>query len=133
MTQWLIDKSAFVRMSASSERAAWDTRIGRGLVWITSITLLEIGYSGRTGKDIRNELESPPLALMPVAYTTPEMENRAIEVQALLADNGTHRAPSVADVMIAAIAERNGFVVLHDDKDFGLIADVTGQSVERLR
>jgi predicted nucleic acid-binding protein len=33
--------------------------------------------------------------------------------------------------LIAAIGESAGSVVLHDDKDFDLIAEVTGQSVER--
>jgi hypothetical protein len=30
-------------------------------------------------------------------------------------------------------AERAGFTVLHLDKDFELIAEITGQAVERLR
>jgi len=50
----------------------------------------------------------------------------------LLADRGQHRAPSVPDLIIAAIAETAGLVVLHNDKDFDLIADVTGQPVQRL-
>ena len=50
-----------------------------------------------------------------------------------LADRGMHRAPSVPDLLIAAVAERSGLTVLHLDKDFDLIADVTGQPVETLR
>lgn len=61
------------------------------------------------------------------------MEDRALEVQAALADAGHHRAPSVADLLVAAVAELSGLTVLHLDKDFELIADVTGQPVERLR
>jgi predicted nucleic acid-binding protein len=38
----------------------------------------------------------------------------------------------VPDVLIAAIAERAGLIVLHQDKDFDLIAEVTGQPTERL-
>jgi predicted nucleic acid-binding protein len=38
----------------------------------------------------------------------------------------------VPDLLIAATAELHGLTVLHHDKDFELIADVTGQSVERL-
>jgi predicted nucleic acid-binding protein len=51
----------------------------------------------------------------------------------VLAERGTHRAPSIPDLLIASIAESAGLVVLHDDKDFDLIAEVTGQRVERLR
>ena len=35
-------------------------------------------------------------------------------------------------MMIAATAELAGLTVLHLDKDFEVIADVTGQPVERL-
>ena len=51
----------------------------------------------------------------------------------LLADQAQHRAPSIPDLLIAAVAELAGLIVLHVDKDFELIADVTGQAVERLR
>ena len=70
---------------------------------------------------------------MPVEYLTPTMEQRAVEVQMLLADLGHHRAPSIPDLLAAATAERAGFTVLHLDKDFELIAEITGQPVERLQ
>ena len=43
-----------------------------------------------------------------------------------------HRAPSIPDLTIAATAELAGLTVLHLDKDFEVIAQVTGQPVERL-
>jgi predicted nucleic acid-binding protein len=46
---------------------------------------------------------------------------------------GKHRAPSIPDLIVAAAGELAGLCVLHLDKDFDLIADVTGQPVERLR
>lgn len=55
-----------------------------------------------------------------------------MDVQERLADRGHHRAASVPDLLIAATAELSGLTVLHLDKDFELIADVTGQTVERL-
>lgn len=70
--------------------------------------------------------------VMPKEYTTPAIEDRAIEVQVQLADRGQHRAPSIADLLIAATAELAGLVVLHVDKDFELIAELTGQPMERL-
>jgi predicted nucleic acid-binding protein len=53
-------------------------------------------------------------------------------VQTLLADLGRHRAPSVPDLIVAATAELAGLTVVHLDKDFDLIAEVTGQPTERL-
>jgi predicted nucleic acid-binding protein len=40
-----------------------------------------------------------------VEYLTPAIEDRAVEVQQLLADRGRHRAPAVPDLLIAATAE----------------------------
>ena len=54
-------------------------------------------------------------------------------MQRLLAERGQHRAPSIPDLLIAAAAELNQRTVLHLDKDFDLIAELTTQPVERLR
>ncbi len=133
VTVWLIDKSALVRLAASPDAEEWAARVRRGLVRITSVTRLEIGFSARSGGDLRAAGARPPLSLMPVEYLTPAMEQRAVEVQALLADQGKHRAPSIPDLLIAAVAERAGLTVLHLDKDYDLIAEVTHQPLERLR
>lgn len=133
MSGWLADKSALVRLAASPDAAQWAARVERGLVRIATVTRLEVGYSARSGADLRTGLRRPPLASMPVEYMTPAIEDRALEVQALLADRGQHRAPSVPDLMTAAIAELAGLTVLHLDKDFELIAAITGQPVEGIR
>lgn len=129
---WLIDKSALVRLGRSSHADAWAGRIERGLVRVATVTLLEVGYSARDPEDLRAGLREPPVASMPVEYATPAAEDRAVEILTLLADRGHHRAPSVPDLLVAAIAERAGLVVLHDDKDFDLIAEITGQPTERI-
>lgn len=129
---WLIDKSALVRLGASSEVETWASRIERGLVRISTVTLLEVGYSARDAQGLHAGLREPPVASMPVEYATPTAEDRAVEVLGLLADRGHHRAPSVPDLLIAATAEAAGLAVLHDDKDFELIAEITGQRTQRL-
>ena len=129
---WLIDKSAYARLGRGPDDQTWAARIDRGLVRITTLTRLELGYSARTAAGWRAELDVPPLAAMPVQYLTPAIEDRAVQVQLLLADRGQHRAPSIPDLMVAATAELAGLIVLHFDKDFDLITEVTGQQVERL-
>jgi len=69
---------------------------------------------------------------MAVEYPTPKIEDRAVAVQLALADLGQHRAPSIPDLLVAATAESAGLTVLHLDKDFEIIAEITGQPVERL-
>ncbi len=132
MTTWLIDKSALVRLAASPDAGPWAAQIERGVVRITTVTRLEVGYSARSGTDLRAGLREPPLSAMPVEYLTPAIEDRAVEVQTLLADRGQHRAPSIPDLIIAATAELAGLTILHLDKDFEIIADITGQPLERL-
>lgn len=129
---WLIDKSAYARLGMGPDDQAWADRIDRGRVRISSVTRLELGYSARTAAEWRAELDLAPLAAMPIQYLTPVIEDRAVEVQLLLADRGQHRAPSIPDLMVAATAELVGLIVLHFDKDFDLITEVTGQPIERL-
>lgn len=133
LTEWIADKSALVRLPDSPDADAWAERIGRGLVRLATVTRLEIGYSARGGADARAIFAGPPVTSMPVEYLTPAVEDRALEVQLMLASHGQHRGPSIPDLIIAAAAELAGLTVLHVDKNYDVIAQVTGQSVERLR
>ena len=134
MTRWLIDKSAYVRMQAGQAMniAEWNARIERGLVRLSTVTRLELGFSVRSGGAGREAFAQPPLSLMPVEHLSPAMEDRAFEIQMLLADRRQHRAPSIPDLLVAATAEKAGLTVLAVDKDFELIAHLTGQPVETL-
>ena len=76
--------------------------------------------------------EIPPQSLMPIERLTPPMEDRAWEVQMLLAVRGQCRAPFTPDLLIAETEEKAGLAALAGDKDSDLIAEVTGQSVETL-
>jgi len=132
MTDWLIDKSALTRLASSPAAEQWAQRIERGLVRVATVTRLEVGFSARSGAELRAAMQRPPLASMPVEYLTPTIEDRAVHVQLLLADQGRHRVPAIPDLLIAAIAELAGLTVLHLDKNFELIAGITGQPTERL-
>jgi predicted nucleic acid-binding protein len=132
VTSWLVDKSALVRLGDSPDAAEWANRIERGLLRISTVTRLEVGYSARDAARARDAFRRPPLSSMPVEYLTPLIEDRAVDVQQLLTERGQHRAPSIPDLLIAATGELADLTVLHLDKDFDLIAAVTGQAVERL-
>jgi predicted nucleic acid-binding protein len=129
---WLIDKSALARLSRSSDVQTWLERIERGLVRIATVTLLEVGFSARSGAELRSGEDRAVVNAMPVEYLTPRSEDRAVDVQALLADRGQHRAAAIPDLLIAALAELAGLSVLHHDRDFDLIAAITGQRVDML-
>nr|WP_306254508.1 PIN domain-containing protein [Ornithinimicrobium cryptoxanthini] len=123
---------ALVRLADSPDAQEWAGRIHRGLVRVTNVTRLEIGYSARNEDDARSLFAALPVAAMPVEYLTPTIEDRALQVQLLLAGRGLRRAPSIPDLFIAAAAELAGLSVLHLDKEFDLIASITGQRAERL-
>ncbi|MBV7670736.1 PIN domain nuclease [Streptomyces halstedii] len=59
-----------------------------------------------------------------------EVFEQALAIQALALNAGFHRALSMADVLIAATAERHGATVLHYDGDFDMIASVSGVRAE---
>ncbi|ROR97457.1 hypothetical protein EDD28_2056 [Salana multivorans] len=130
---WLIDTSAIVRLADSPDASLWAERLQRGLVRVSTVTLLESGFSARSAREWVLIHAEPPLVSMPMANLTPTVESRAVEVQGELARRGYHRAVSIPDLLVAAVAELAGYTVLHVDKDFDLIAEVTGQRVERLR
>jgi predicted nucleic acid-binding protein len=52
---------------------------------------------------------------------------RALAVQELLAARGQHRALSLVDALVAAVAETRDLAILHYDADFETVAAVTGQ------
>ena len=131
LTTWLIDKSALARLKTSPNAEPWRNRIDRGLVRISTVTRLEVGFSFRNIDNAQREATSPPLVSMPLEYISPAIERRAVQVQLALTERGQHRAASIADLLVAATAEINGLTVLHFDKDFDLIASVTGQPTER--
>ncbi|HQD21877.1 MAG TPA: PIN domain nuclease [Arachnia sp.] len=130
--RWLVDKSAFVRLDRSEDAELWRERIDRGLVGVSTVTLLELGFSARSGQDWSAGLQGPPVSKLLLESMTPKMESRALAVQGMLAERGFHRAAKVPDLLIAAVAEMSGYTVLHVDRDFELIAEVTGQPIERL-
>lgn len=69
------------------------------------MTRREVGHSARTAVEARPVFATPPISMMPVEYLTPTIEDRALEVQLLLANKGPHRTASIPDLIIAATAE----------------------------
>ena len=61
MTNWLIDTSAVVRLGGSPDSALWAERIQQGSIRIATVTRLEIGYSARSGHDLRAAIRRAPL------------------------------------------------------------------------
>lgn len=80
--------------------------------------LLEAGYSARNARD-HGSLIADLLAL-PQATIDEQVERRAIGTRGQLARACHHRLPPV-DIILAALADRHGFGILHYDADYDLI------------
>lgn len=130
MSLAFIDTSVWARAGQPAVADAIADAVAAGGVVLTDLLLLELLRSARDAKEhaaLREEYEA--LHVLPIA---PALTERALEVQALLARRGYHRAPSPVDLLSAAAAEAAGATLWHCDRDFELIAEVTKQPLRRL-
>ncbi|WP_329490609.1 PIN domain nuclease [Kitasatospora sp. NBC_01246] len=124
--RFLIDKSAFARYPKPAARAAIEPLHNAGLLAVCGAVELEVMHSARSKADAERIREG--MRGFDWLPTPDEVWDRAIEVRARPTAAGNWRALSVADLVIAATAERHGATVLHYDGDYDMIAAVTGQS-----
>lgn len=123
--RFLIDKSALARWPKPQVAAILDELSDRGLLAICGPVEIEVIHSARSLSDaqrVRELLRGFDWLAMP-----DEVWDRAIEIQLDAVRRGIHRALSMADLLIAATAERHGATVLHYDGDYDMIAAITGQ------
>ena len=123
--RYLADTSVFGRLSRPAVAAAFSPLAAEGSVALCSPVAFELGYAARTPAAYRELAER--LSAFPLLPTTDGDHVRALEVQATLAARSEHRALSLVDALVAAVAEARGLVVLHYDADFELVAGITGQ------
>ncbi len=125
---YLVDKSALARMPLAPVRERLAPIIESGEAATCAIIDLEVLYSARNHEDYERTRARRKLAYRSVSLNDAVFE-RAIDVQSTLARSGRHRVP-IPDLIIAAAAELESLIVLHYDRDFDTVADVTGQPVE---
>lgn len=122
---YLVDTSVFGRLSKAVVASAFAPLAAQGLVGVCAPVEFELGFAARNDGDhqgLRERLAA--FTAVPVTYAD---HRRALDVQAALSARGQHRALSLVDALVAAVAEARGLTVLHYDADFELVASVTGQ------
>ncbi len=125
-TSWT--PSAFARVGKPHVAASMAPLIADGRIALCSPVAFELGFSARTGID--HDAIMSRIDAFEFAPVTDADHRRALEVQRLLAHSGHHRAMSLVDGLVAAIAEARDLTVLHYDADFELIASITGQPTQ---
>jgi len=128
-TRYLADKSALARMAAPAVAARIEPLLAERALATCSVVDLELLFSARDAAEHRQR-RSNLARTFRLAPIDQAMLDRSVEVQAMLAELGSHRGVSVPDLIIAAAAEASGLTVLHYDSDYDLIASVTGQATE---
>ncbi len=126
--RFLVDTSAIARIGQPTVRDRLVPLLEAGLVGHCTVTDLEAGVSARSGSDWKRTRRAR--STWPQASIDQSVMDRAFAVQGHLADRGLHRAVKIGDLVIAAAAEHAGLTVLHYDRDFDRIAEITGQPVE---
>lgn len=123
--RYLVDKSALARWPKPTVAPVLDELSDRGLLAVCGAVEIEVIHSARTAKDAQRArwlLRGFGWLPMP-----DDIWDRAIDVQVQALHKGNHRALSMADLLIAATAERHGVTVLHYDGDYDMITSITGQ------
>jgi predicted nucleic acid-binding protein len=128
-----------------ADTSAWTTRhrdhavsdefealVRRGRVGTCDVVRFELLFSARDERDFasfREELEG-----LPSVAIGPRVWRRALDVFELFARQGPlhHRRVHWSDLLVAAAAERVELPVLHYDRHFELIGEVTGQPMRAI-
>lgn len=125
MSLYLVDKSAFEQQRHS---AAADGLLRvlatEGRLAVCEMVALELLHSTRGPEDY--ETRWAHLESMIWLPTNHDAVRTALDIQRRLVRTGLHRRP-IPDLLIAATAVVHDATVLHYDKDFDLIASVTGR------
>jgi len=123
--KYLADTSAFTRINKPNVAATIGPLIAEGSIALCAPVAYELGFTARSGSDYDAIMDR--IDAFEPAPTTEGDHRRALDLQRLLARRGHHRALSLVDALVAAIAEARNLTILHYDAAFELVSDLTGQ------
>lgn len=129
VTEYLVDTSAMSRLKVDAVNDRLEPLLMRGLVHTCAILELEALYSAQSYDDYQ-KLSGWRNSILRYEETDERDWEDALKVQSDLAADAQHRGASIPDLVIAAVAKRQGLTVIHYDSDYEAIAAVTGQAHE---
>ena len=131
---YLADTSAWIKSRQRSAPQRLRDRFNDLLVsdQIVICDMVKLELLHHEGKPERLEDRRRDLDALPWCPIGAEQWKRALDVQQLLCTPGRarHRSVKNADYLIAAAAESAGLTVLHYDRDYETVTEVTGQPNE---
>jgi predicted nucleic acid-binding protein len=129
VANYLADTSALARLRHQTVAAVLGPLIEAGLVATCGVIEFELGWAARTAAEF-DQLRADRDAGYEWLAIHDEDWRRALDVQAALWRGGQIRAVGFPDLLVSAAAERKRVTLLHYDRDFDLIAGITGQAMQ---
>ncbi len=126
LARYLADTSAFEQQRHHEAAAGLlDALAADGALHLTEIVALELLYSARSPDDYARRRQQ--LDALPWLHLDEQVAACALDLQRRLAERGQHRRP-IPDLLLAATALVHDATVLHYDRDFDRIAEVSDLS-----
>lgn len=129
VANYLADTSALARLRHQTVAAVLGPLIEAGLVATCGVIEFELGWAARTAAEF-DQLRADRDAGYEWLAIHDEDWRRALDVQAALWRGGQIRAVGFPDLLVSAVAERERVTLLRYDRDFDLIAGITGQAMQ---
>ena len=126
VAQYVLDTSAAARRQHPAVADRGVPLLTAGLLGSCAALDLEALHSARSAEEHR-AVRADRRSAYEHLPTQDEDWQRALDVHSALAVTGEWRSVGLADLVIAAVAERHRVAVLHYDADYDRISGVTGQ------
>lgn len=131
ITDWLLDKSAAVRIDDPNARAQLLELAGR--LHLCPVGQLEQLYSARSASEY-DELKDELTEAFPVVPAPADVFEQALSIQQDLAHHhGMWHRVAIPDLLLAVTALHHNMGVVHVDADFDRIAEVRSLVARRLQ
>ncbi|MFI1576932.1 PIN domain-containing protein [Embleya sp. NPDC020630] len=128
---YLADTSALVRFYRQQTAEPWNEPFLAGRVSLCEPVRLEYLRSVG-GQAVYYELDEIMNETLPYCHVPESVWTESAALQHRLWEKSQHECASVVDLVVSVTAAHHNLVLLHADRDFEVIAKVTGQPVRRI-
>ncbi|MFC7246443.1 PIN domain-containing protein [Catellatospora aurea] len=130
-TRFLADTSAVIRVLTGKADQIWIDAVTAGTVAICDPVELELLRDTATNTR-RPQIQRMIRLLYGWCPVPDDCWDRALRLQDELAVTAQHGGASAVDLLVAVTAMKNRLVVLHDDRDYEVIAHTSNLQVQRV-
>lgn len=131
ISRFLADTSAVIRILTGKAGQEWVEAVAAGTIAICVPVELELLRDTPTNTR-RPQIQRMLRQTYSWAPVPEDCWRQALELQDLLAASSQHSGASVVDLLVAVTASKHRLILLHDDRDYEVIARVTGLRTARI-